>query len=186
MQAPEKKVQRPAAQEQWPVMAMLPPPCLSLSLWILSFFLSTSLLLPGSPVLFDSPSHLLCVSLPLLSSMSPPPRLLHSHTSSSPSLSYSTFLSLTCPWTPSGMPSDNAAHKMNFVCDVPFAQSQIWTWVPTGKDWQMAWCGEKEEELIYTWRVVDHKVDILDDKGRADVHAQQASSANLTLGYCHL
>lgn len=50
---------------------MFPRPCLSVSLWILSFFLSASLLLPGSPV-FDSLPHLLCVSLPLLSSMSPP------------------------------------------------------------------------------------------------------------------
>lgn len=147
MQAPEKKVQGPAAQEQWLVMAMLPHlVCLYLS----GFCLSSSLPLCFFLALLFSltPRPTFSVSLSLSCLLCHPPRLLHSHTSSSPSLSYSTFLSLTCPWTPSGMPSDNAAHKMNFVCDVPFAQSQIWTWVPTGKDWQMAWCGEKEEELI--------------------------------------
>lgn len=127
MRAPEKKVQHPAAQGQWPVVAMLPDlACLCLS----EFCLSLSLPLCFFLALFDSPPHLLCVSLPLLSSMSPPLSLVHKLLPISLRL---RFLCYSPPWTPSGMPSDSAAHKINFVYDVPSARSQIWTRVPTGE-----------------------------------------------------
>lgn len=133
MRAPEKKVQRPAAQRQWPVMTMLP----TLSVSISGFCLSSSLPLCFFLALLFSltPRPTFSVSLSLSCLLCHPPPDFFTHTQAPPHLSQTPLsLSLTCSWTSSDMPSDSAAHKMNFVYDVPFAQSQIWTRVPTGKD----------------------------------------------------